>query len=655
MKRKILLPFALSTLAIFLHGCGGESAKINEDPTKGVGGVTENTSCDVKATDCLEFALDYPIAGLNFDCSTDTVNHFATKLDGNVVTGACKVGDEVSFYIQGEDSRKIDLGTVKLKDISAIKLATPPRIRLIDIASAIVGKPPTTVSQSDDTVRVGVALVKIFQSLGLEREDNVIGDIQPTELTQEKKDELANISRDISSVELISGQYQEILEPWLNVGQMSDDEAFTLLKQLINLSGTAMWVAEQPLLLTGGAGTSSAVGLPDGFFGCNKDIYADCISSKQSNLLHLMGDFILLTDRQGYTFGYGRQWRGAATISGGVVQPPIVLTTKEKPKKIRLNAQNQWLNTVSNTINTNQPLRFSSTNNSSDDLVINQGKVMGDSTIVGTEDYYKEFLGLGKSVTIDNSHLGLWKQTIDSQTYKGTIDIYKLNPVSYLSKDIFKTEKNVKLNQNYIFPLYATLNFKFQDTNSPAVDLGIVIDENGDIRTDIKSNSTATDMRGICGTVKSINIDGTITDSNDQTQYRIGTTGGTRFDTSDSSVTVRMMLSNVNLGALDGIYFGTNLGGISNAKINLHNLLSGQSNGINLSNFDNGTVYWENGYARGLFTYITAYDKLTDTVKNQYTPPTDEERAIAKRYLGTVSIRVADQSIPECKSIKTKS
>ena len=66
-------------------------------------------------------------------------------------------------------------------------------------------------------------------------------------------------------------------------------------------------------------------------------------------------------------------------------------------------------------------------------------------------------------------------------------------------------------------------------------------------------------------------------------------------------------------------------------------------------------MYWENGYARGLFTYITAYDKLTDTVKNQYTPPTDEERAIAKRYLGTVSIRVADQSIAECKSIKTKS
>ena len=30
MNKKILLPFAFSTLAVLMHGCGGESAKINE-------------------------------------------------------------------------------------------------------------------------------------------------------------------------------------------------------------------------------------------------------------------------------------------------------------------------------------------------------------------------------------------------------------------------------------------------------------------------------------------------------------------------------------------------------------------------------------------------------------------------------------------------
>ena len=145
MNKKILLPFAFSTLAVLMHGCGGESAKINEDPTKGVT-VTKNASCDVTADDCLQFALDYPVAGLNFDCSSDKINHFATKLDSNIVTGACKLGDEVSFYIQGESStRKISLGTVKLDNISKLKLATPPRIRLVDMATALTNnqmKPP---------------------------------------------------------------------------------------------------------------------------------------------------------------------------------------------------------------------------------------------------------------------------------------------------------------------------------------------------------------------------------------------------------------------------------------------------------------------------------------------------------------------------------
>lgn len=100
MNKKIILPFALSTFAALLTGCGGESAKINEDPTQGVDGVTSNTSCNINDTDCLRFVLDYPAAGINFDCSTDTFNHFATKLEGNIVTGACKVGDNATFLFK---------------------------------------------------------------------------------------------------------------------------------------------------------------------------------------------------------------------------------------------------------------------------------------------------------------------------------------------------------------------------------------------------------------------------------------------------------------------------------------------------------------------------------------------------------------------------
>ncbi|MFM2333514.1 MAG: hypothetical protein RIQ74_2361, partial [Pseudomonadota bacterium] len=135
-NKKVLLPFALTTLVAFLQGCGGESAKINEDPNKGVEGVTANTSCSPTNTDCLPFVMDYPISGLNFDCSSDKVNHFVTKLGSNTVTGACKLGDTATFYIQGKNARKISLGAVKLDDISKINDSRYPipRMRLIDLA-----------------------------------------------------------------------------------------------------------------------------------------------------------------------------------------------------------------------------------------------------------------------------------------------------------------------------------------------------------------------------------------------------------------------------------------------------------------------------------------------------------------------------------------
>ncbi|MFX9272874.1 protein FilF, partial [Acinetobacter baumannii] len=94
-----------------------------------------------------------------------------------------------------------------------------------------------------------------------------------------------------------------------------------------------------------------------------------------------------------------------------------------------------------------------------------------------------------------------WRQGIGNQNYNGSLDIYKVTPASYLAKDIFRTSKNVSSGQTYIFPLYGTLNIKFDTAGISPIDLGIVIDENGDIRTDIKPNATATDMSGQCGVV----------------------------------------------------------------------------------------------------------------------------------------------------------
>jgi hypothetical protein len=151
--------------------------------------VTSNTSCKVTNDDCLQFVLDYPIAGLNFDCSSDKVNHFVTKLESNVMTGACKVGDTVSFYIQGKDARKITLGNVKLDDIYKSKRAKIPITKntFIDIASSLTGQMPTTIDQNNETIRVALALVKIFHSIGLEQEDNIWGIFNLLRLLMKRK------------------------------------------------------------------------------------------------------------------------------------------------------------------------------------------------------------------------------------------------------------------------------------------------------------------------------------------------------------------------------------------------------------------------------------------------------------------------------------
>lgn len=71
-----------------------------------------------------------------------------------------------------------------------------------------------------------------MQSLGVERTDNVVGDIQPTEFTEEKKDLLVNVTKDIGVAELLSGEYITLLQPWLDVSRISDDQAYALLIRL---------------------------------------------------------------------------------------------------------------------------------------------------------------------------------------------------------------------------------------------------------------------------------------------------------------------------------------------------------------------------------------------------------------------------------------
>ncbi|SEO79675.1 putative pilus system protein FilF [Acinetobacter sp. yr461] len=650
MNKKVLWPFALTTLAIMLNGCGGGSSNISEDPNSGSnngnlssGSCTPTTS-DIGAEDstCLQFALDYPIGGINFDCSSATNFHYATKFSGNAVIGSCKVGDTARFYVQSKDNKKVFLGNVNLDTIGKFtaingntKQSNPIYLRVLDLASGITGKTPATLDKNDETIKVAIALIKIFQSIGVENGDNLIGDIQPTQLTDTKKDQLTKISQSVTATELKNGAYASILKPWLDVGQISDDEAYKLVVQTTNLSNAGVF---QSLNLF--SSSSPILQNYQVFRGCNRTTQEECFNNT-TNLRHSSDELYLLSDRQGYTLGYGLQWKGSAVVIDNKVQNPYLLTSKVKPAKLNVNAQNAWLNPVSREVQPTTPLRLSSSDNPNEDLQIYQGKFFNDYGLAGTEPFYKY---LTKLSTGNPQHYGLWRQNVDGDSYNGILSIIKSSPISYLERTVFKTSGNVKLGETYIFPLHATLTFNFSDKTIQPVNLGIVIDENGDIRTDIKPNSTTNDMSGQCATVS----ENSLVDSNGVQQYRIGTTAATVDDSSNSeqSVYVRMILSNPKFENIDGVMVGLTFVGPSPgpAKLNLFNLLANKVDSTSID-FDTDTA-WYNQHA----AVQASYNKLKDVPA-----PTAADKALAQRMLGTVTIKLADQSIPACKAIKTKS
>lgn len=650
MNKKVLWPFALTTLAIMLNGCGGGSSNISEDPNSGTnngnlssGSCTPTTSdTGAEDTTCLQFALDYPIAGINFDCSSATNFHYATKLSGNAVIGSCKVGDTARFYVQSKDNKKVFLGNVNLDTIGKFtavngrtKVINPIYLRVLDLASGITGKTPVTLDKNDETIKVAIALIKIFQSIGVENGDNLIGDIQPTQLTDTKKDQLTKISQSITATEFKNGAYANILKPWLDVGQISDDEAYKLVVQTTNLSNAGIF--ESFNLFTSSSPIFQNYQV---FYGCNRAIQEECFNNT-INLRHSADEFYLLSDRQGYTLGYGLQWKGNAIVINNQIQNPYLLTSKVKPVRLNANAQNAWLNPISREIQPTSPLRLSASDNPNEDLQIYQGKFFNDYGVAGTEPFYKY---LTKLSTGNPQHYGLWRQNVDGDSYNGILSIVKSSPISYLERRVFKTSGNVKVGENYIFPLYATLTFNFSDKTIQPVNLGIVIDENGDIRTDIKPNSTTNDMSGQCATVS----ENSLVDSNGVQQYRIGTTAATVDDPSNSqqSVYVRMILSNPKFENIDGVMVGVTFVGVSPgpAKLNLFNLLANKVDSTSID-FDTNTA-WFNAHAAAQESYNTLKDVPA---------PTAADKALAQRKFGTVTIKLADQSIPACKAIKTKS
>lgn len=639
MKNKYILPFALTSLMTALVGCGGggESTNIPLEPEEGI--ATTNSSCKISDTSCLAFALDYPVVGLNFDCSSDTKNHFVTTQDSNSIYGGCKFGDKATFSIQGLSDKKIALGTVDLQNISTLKVSAFSAMSLVDLATAMTGKAPQTMSPSDPTFQVLVGLVRLFQSIGIQQNANVVGEIQPIELTQEFKNKMIEMKQSVAVENFQNGTYVELLKPWVDVTQVTEAEAIQVAQKLINMGSVATYQADfMTLPLSGDYETTQQ--------------YIEGFHGKSALNKESMASLYMMTDRAGYTFGYGMQWSGPVKASTNVTAgfARLSLLSQVAPVKMTAVPQKNWINPLTKAIDSKQPFHLSVSNNQAEDLKIYQGKLLNNYIVAGTEAVYKQVL---KKTTGDSSAYGKWTQLKGTEQFEGTLDFTRSNPVSYLDKRVFLTKDNVKKGDSYIFPLYATLNFKFNNTSEPDMKLGIVIDENGDIRTDIGANANANDLSGQCGVVNTE----TYLDQNKVQQYRVGTLGAAEFGENDKSVTLRMMLSDPIFKRLEGTIVGlqqtvTITDGINNlkqnitgVKINLHNLITDKNTlkGINLTSFDSS--------ARPVWTNLNAaYNLIYLGTEEGKKNATQAQKDTSKRVSGTLSI-----SLPSCYKVQVKS
>lgn len=188
-----------------------------------------------------------------------------------------------------------------------------------------------------------------------------------------------------------------------------------------------------------------------------------------------------------------------------------------------------------------------------------------------------------------------------------------------------------------------------------------MIDENGDIRTNLGKNSALNS-----DTCADVDPNTYVDKETGVQQYRIGTTGTAYINGNvEKSITLRMILANPVFGSLDGALAGlnetlvvrptsgTSAEEIANAsvssggiRLNLQRLINEQNtnNGVNITSWDGDktiTATWVNLHA----FYQSVYNNI-EANKDKTTP---EQKELAKRLSGTLTV-----SLPQCYTIKTK-
>ena len=385
LKLKTIIPFSLSAICLALSACGGESATINEDPNAGFS-VAFN-GCNWNSSQCQPFVVAYPVDGLNFDCSSDKNNHFATKFETNVSTGGCRIGDSVQFYINGVDTNKrIELGAVNLSELMPGKVSPHAvQISLMDIAKGMTGKSITSQSSTDNTYKVLLGLITILQDISkdegtattktdiqLVKLDDFLKNSGSSSQAVKIKKDLDKLAANVTVADFIDGTYISDLAVWRSI-DANESDAIVVATQLLNIKNAGTYVANFFAFPT-------PQGSLEGFNG--KDTSNSDIKT--------VANLYAITDRNGYSLGYTIQWVGTPTDKEGFGR--LQLLTQVSPNKLDTNLNESdlsvkdWIDPLTNKIT--NPLKFYSATTTSDSLDINKGQLFNQLTIPGNKFVY---------------------------------------------------------------------------------------------------------------------------------------------------------------------------------------------------------------------------------------------------------------------------
>lgn len=671
------LPFAVTALSLMLSACGGGSNNIATTPGSSSGGSNICT-----AANCVELLFDdTPVANLNFECGI----YYGTT--GNTGSIFCPLDSTVKFFVKASNgTRRVNLGSFlvkRVRDINASENGDTPLIRVTakDLAENITGTP--IASLDDEAAKTAINLSRFIQSIGLKSEpyiasapvnriaiDKDLVNGTPAKAATSTSAAVAAIpgldmlSKDIEPADFKDGSFVTKLKPWLDAHKrtlISEAEAKARLAKNFKAvkSGLYYSLPEQRLII-GQENTENDLDYGIGGKGTIDTAF------------QVTSAVFAMSTREGQTIGYGMQWASKdykdevgifnlfrtkkfakmRVLSGGV--DPY--TSRFNDFKFQVSganfqgAENTAYRSASDTPGSNS---YETTFSKGNIFGFLTGKLQRDLVIPGTAAAYKRYL---QEDLKDQTVLGTWEQKtapastgdLGNKVYEGRANISKIGGINtYLDPKVWRVEELVAKGQNYIFPLYATLTFKFSDayydacTKKPGTtpceksrSLNVVFLEDGDIWTN--NYSTPTECVPAVREVPP--------NSTQQPDIRVGTIRAAYLssDATQYYISPSILLSGPSFGSLDGMQIGT--GVTDRIKINVTGVrtaAAGSKGSLNATSAEaivsGGAVVvkgednvndalWSNLYNSYILTYVAAINADEASKDPQY----DKERPLAQ-------------------------